>query len=136
MNPVQTITIDTKQPGVNYTRMETGKYSSLTLKTPYVCATANDNGAAPGNPFTISSLPAREIVQAGRWARGTLLAHNRQAECLKVNSIFNPSMTALVRVDVEGTTDANGQWIVDEVEHDLINLTSETKMLRVITTIQ
>ena len=134
-DPVQSLYIDTKQDGVNYTRREIRKISRLTVLSPFTRVAASDSGAGYGSPRTIA-LPARSAVEAGRWARGTLLANNRQAEALTVKSTFNPAMVALVRVDVEGTTDAAGAWIVDDVQHDLVNLESETKMLRVITTVQ
>ena len=136
MNPVQTLYIDTKQDGVTYTRKEINKISTLTVFSPFARVSASDSAAIYGSPCTVSTLPARDAVQAGRWARGVLLMNNRQMESLTVKSAFNPSMAALVRVDVDGTTDANGGWIVDDVQHDLINLTSETKMLRVLTSIK
>ena len=43
---------------------------------------------------------------------------------------FNPGLTALSRVDVTGDTDASGQWLVDEVEHDMKNLTTTATMRR------
>lgn len=136
LNAVQTMYIDTKQQGVTYTRQELNKISKLTIASPYARVSATDSGATYGNSSTITTLPIMDVVQAGRWARGLLLSRNRQAESLTIKSAFNPAMVALTRVDIEGTTDANGEWIVDDVEHDLVNLESNTKMLRVMSTIR
>ena len=71
--------------------------------------------------------------QAMRFARGLLMMHNREAERLNISTTFDAGMTSMIRVDVEGNTDANGQWLVDEVEHDLHNGQSTAKLLRVLT---
>ncbi len=136
LDAVQNLWIDTKQDGVTYTRQENKKISALTLLSPHARVVASDSNAAYGSSLTISGLPVTDPVQAGRWARGILLMHNRQQERLTIRMEFNPSMRAMMRVDIDGTTDASGAWIVDEVEHDLVNRTSEIKLVRAITTIR
>ena len=136
MEAVQELYIDTNQDGVTYIRQENKKISTLTVLTPYARVNATDTAATKGSAATISGLPATNAVQAGRWARGLLLAVNRQAEKLTVKSTFNPAMSAMVRVDVDGTENMAGSWIVDEAEHDLVNMNTSIDMLRVITTLQ
>lgn len=132
----QSLYIDTKQDGVVYTRLENKKYSMLTVISPDARVIASDSGATYGSPKTIDTLPATGAVQAGRWARGVLLMHNRQQERLTIKSSFNASMCALRRVDIDGTTDATGEWMVDTAEHDLVNRGTEINLVRVIRTIR
>jgi len=129
-DPVECLYIDEANEGAQYTRKEIYKISTLTVLSPYARVSASDSNAAYGSQ-RIVNLPAMDAVQAGRWARGLLMAHNRKAETLSINSAFNPKMEALMRVDVEGTEDSKGSWIVDEVQHDLIERTSSTRLLRV-----
>ena len=39
------------------------------------------------------------------------------------------------RADVDGNTDANGEWLIDEAEHDLLNGRTTARYLRAIDTI-
>lgn len=128
----QTIEITADQPGVAYVKRENAKLDRLTVITPYGKATAEDADSSSGIDSTIATLPAMDNAQAGRWARGLLLMQNRRAEELSVGMEFNGGLSAMVRVDVDGETDASGEWIVDEVEHDFVNLRSTVKMLRCI----
>ena len=41
----------------------------------------------------------------------------------------------MLRIDIEGDTDATGEWIIDEVEHDFIQRTSIATMRRCIRSI-
>ena len=133
---LKTLRITTSQEGVEYTDRRNTKYGTLTVSTPYAEATARDSGAPEAPACTMTAIPALNAVEAGRWARGLLLEHNRQAEALTVKSTFDPLMTALIRLDVEGDTAARGEWLTDEVEQDLHNGQTTVKMLRVISTIQ
>lgn len=125
--------ITTDQKGVTYTKRENIKYSGVTVSTPYAQATVFDASASGNNHPILTHLPARNPAQAMRFARGLLLMHNREAERLNISNTFDAGMTSMIRVDVEGNTDANGQWLVDEVEHDLYNGQSTAKLLRVLT---
>lgn len=132
----QKLEITAKQRSSDYQRSgETVKI--LTIRTPYAASAAEDK-AVPNNHSRIvrNDLPARNNVQAGRWARGTLLDINRKCESLRVESGFNSGFTAMTRVDVTGGTDADGAWLIKEAEHDFINLTSRVVMHRCVTTIQ
>ena len=42
----------------------------------------------------------------------------------------------MTRVDVSGPTDASGEWIIDEVEHDMIGRKSTATLFRCIDTIR
>lgn len=126
------IHITVKQPGITYHRKENEKISLLTVNTPFARVSATDANAEPGMDKVICSLPAKDAATAGRWARGLLLNHNRQAEQLEIASVFHPAWTAMGRVDVSGPTDASGKWLIDEVRHDLVNQTSRATMFRCI----
>lgn len=136
MSAIRNLTITTRQEGVTYTARKNTKYSAITIRTPYAEATATDSSAGDGQHKIITELPAHDNTEAGRWARGLLLTHNREAEVLTVKSVFDPAMTAMTRVDIEGNTAANGEWLIDEAEHDLYNKNTRIKMLRVIDSIQ
>ncbi len=131
-----TLEIAAKNESAAYQRSgETAK--SLTIRTPYVDATATDKDV-PSNHIRIvrNDIPARNNIQAGRWARGVLLNMNRECETLKVSSGFNSVFSAMTRIDVDGGTDADGKWLIKEAEHDFINLTSTAVMHRCVTSIQ
>lgn len=109
----------------------------LTVSSPYASATAEDRLAAvTGKRVTIDGLPVMDAAQAGRWARGKLMYMNRQTESVRIQMEFNPGLTAMERVDITGDTDAVGYWLVEDVEHDLVNLTSAATLRRVIQSIR
>lgn len=132
----QKLEITAKQRSSDYQRSgETVK--ALTIRTPYASATATDIAVPTGHSRIVrNDLPARNSIQAGRWARGTLLDINRKCESIRVGSRFNSGFTAMTRVDITGGTDADGEWLIKEAEHDFINLTSTVVMHRCVTTIQ
>lgn len=126
----QQAAITAKQKGFQYIRNGSA-YRSLTVRTPYASATAEDASVPLTHAsLAINSLPVMNSIQAGRWARGKLLSLNRQCECIKMNNDYNPGLTALSRVDFSGGTDADGAWLVDDVEHDLVNETTKTTLRR------
>lgn len=128
----QTVVLEAGQEGALYRRTGT-MTRAMTVKTPYACATAKDDVVADSHPsVVVSSLPAMDDIQAGRWARNRLIDVNRKCECLQLSTEFNPALTAMARIDVVGGTDATGQWLVESVEHDLIHGTSSTVMRRCI----
>lgn len=132
----QKLEITAKQRSSDYRRSgETVK--ALTIRTPYATATATDTAVPTGHSRIVrNDLPAKNNLQAGRWARGTLLDINRKCESIRVGSRFNSGFTAMTRVDITGGTDADGEWLIKEAEHDFINLTSTVVMHRCVTTIQ
>lgn len=131
----QTIEITPQQSGTQYKRCGV-RTRSIAIKTPYCGATATDIDVSSAYEQITLGLPARNDIQAGRWARGLLLDKNRQCESLTIESEFNPGLEAMTRIDVEGGTDADGQWLIEDVEHDLFNLSSKAKLYRCISTIQ
>lgn len=131
----QTIEIGAKQTGAEY-RRGGATYKSVTVKTPYAKATAEDLLVASTHAQIILNLPARNDIQAGRWARGVLMYHNRQAETLSIESEFNPGFSTMTRIDITGGTDATGDWIIEEAEHDFYNRKSRATLYRCIYTIQ
>ena len=136
LNAAQTVELFSTQDGTKYRRDGT-MYRSLALKTPYASGYAVDSAVDSSHSMMIrNDLPALTDIQAGRWARGKLLSVNRQCESVVIQNIFNPGITAMVRIDITGDTDANGQWLVEEAEHDLINLSTIITLRRCIRTIQ
>lgn len=125
----ETIQVSAHQTGALLQRKET-KFKSLTVVTPYAKVTATDSGATQGGDPVVCGLPASDVATAGRWARGMLLGNNRRAETLTLETTFHDTWSAMVRVDVTGNTEANGQWVIDEVEHDFVENTSRAVMLR------
>jgi len=134
--PIGRIEINSKQEGVTYRRRDGMKYTGLTVQSPAARATARDTSMKGNNIPTVVDLPAMNNAQAGRWARGLLLMHNRRFEEVTIEQGLNLSMSAMTRIDITGATPATGKWLVDEVEHDLFNRHTTTKLLRVIDTIQ
>lgn len=109
-------------------------WSSVTIDTPFGKGNAIDSRSG-GKARTITEITVDNDAQAKRWAKGILLTHNRQCEILNLEMEFNPGYTAMVRIDAESRTDAAGQWIVDEVEQDLVLGRTKAKLLRCVTSI-
>lgn len=133
---VQSVELSADQPGVTHTRRDDLRLAGLTLKTPFAECTAWDDGADGGRYDVRTDIPAEDGVQAGRWARGLLLSHNRRAESLTIAGEFNPGMTAMARIDVIGRTEMAGRWMVDAVEHDFIRGKSTAALLRCVESIR
>lgn len=135
MTATQTIEITADQAGTHYLRRDDIKLASISIKTPYANGGAEDADAPYGQYEVYTDHPATDAMQAARWARGLLLSRNRTAEELTVGMEFNPGLTAMTRIDISSTTDADGQWLIDEVEHDFFRRKSKARMLRCIGTI-
>ena len=135
-NPALSMEITAKTNGVTYRRRKNIAWTGLTVRSPWASAMARDTGVSGNNAPVITTLPARNAAQAGRWARNLLREHNRQAETLRVEQRLNVLLGALTRIDVTGDTDMSGAWIVEEAEHDLLNKSSSALMYRVFDTIR
>ena len=131
----RTLEIYSQQEGVKYTRSGTA-LKAVTVLSPYACASAEDTAVSGRHSRLTISAPVISDVQAGRWARGKLLNHNRKCEMVAMQNEFDPAFTAMMRIDIQGDTDASGEWLIEEVTHDLVDLTSMVKMRRCIRTIQ
>lgn len=135
-DPHQAILVTNEARNAQYIRKGAAA-KSLTVMTPYAQARAEDTAAGgSGIQIVTSEYPAVTNVQAGRWARGLLLCHNRQCESVILRNEYNAGLTAMTRIDFTGDTDATGEWLIEEAEHDLIELTSTAKLHRCVTTIQ
>lgn len=135
LNPAASFVIKPDQQDVVYRRAGTA-CKSVTVKSPYGQATAADKAVSDGiRIIKCGELPVMDDTQAGRWATGELLSINRKCESLMMRTEFNPALTAMSRVVIAGQTDASGDWIVDRVEHDLVNKNTMTSMLRCIRSI-
>lgn len=109
-------------------------WSSVTINSAFGKGQAIDSRGM-GRAKTFTCIPAGSNVEAKRWARGILLNHNRQNEMLKVNMDFDPGYTAMARIDVESKTPAEGHWLVDWVEHDLMLGKTRAQLVRCVTSI-
>lgn len=127
---IESIELFANRTGTTYQR-KAHKLKTLTVKTPYASATAVDRMVKEDNRNEICDFPATDAATAIRWAAGTLLNKNRKAEILTVQTNFRAAWSAMVRVDVTGDTEANGKWIIDEVEHDFVADTSKAVLFRV-----
>jgi hypothetical protein len=136
LDAIRSWDLDAEQTGVKYQHQPGRKYTSVTVRSPWAEATARDSGAEKGYQITVSDLPAMDNVQAGRWARGLLLCHNRETDRLSIELKLDTAVTAMTRANITGNTDANGEWIIDEVEHDLYNKRTSVSMLRVIRSVR
>ena len=128
--------ISTKQEGVIWRRRDNLKYTGLTIQTPWVSATARDADAKGNNAPIITCLPAMDNAQAGRWARGLLLMHNRRTETLTIDKGLDTSLVPLAKVEVSGGTAMSGDWLVDDAEHDIFNGRTTANLLRVIESVK
>ena len=135
MEAAQTIEISANQAGTHYLRRDDIKLAGISIKTPFASGSAEDTDALHGQYEVYTDHPATDTTQAARWARGLLLHNNRTAEEMTVGMEFNPGFTAMTRIDVNSPTDADGQWLIDTVEHDFTNKRSKAKLLRCIYTI-
>ena len=136
LDPVRSWEISSEQDGVRYQHQPGKKLTALTVRSPYGEATARDDGAEKGYQKIIGGLPAMDNAQAGRWARGLLLCHNREADRLSIEMKFDPGASAMMRANITGNTGASGEWIIDEAEHDLYNGRTTVRLLRVIQSIR
>lgn len=128
--------IEASQEGVQYRRRDNQKYTGLTVLSPWAKATAKDDGAGGNNVGVVTDYPATDKMTAGRWARNLLRDHNRLAEEITLDTKLNTALGALARVHISGGTDMDGEWIVEEAEHDLKEKNTTAKLLRVIKTIR
>lgn len=136
LTAAETLRLRVGQRGVEHVRKNGARYAGMTVKTPYAEASAEDADTKGGDRPAFTGLPAADVLTAGRWARGLLLQNNRAAETLRIAGMdLRPKLTALSRVDVDGNADLSGQWIADEVEHDLKNEKTTVSLLRCITSI-
>ena len=132
----QSIEVDPQRSGTDYLRNGSKLYS-LTVRTPYATATAFDEAVSSGRlTETRDEYPAKNDIQAGRWARGLLLDNNRKCEALTIHSEFNAGFTAATRIDISSNAVLSGKWIIAEAKHDFINKTSAAKLYRCITTVK
>ena len=136
LQPHQVIEISASRRGFEYNKSGE-RIRALTVRTPYGSATATDTDAqSTAAQLVLNDLPVRDSIQAGRWARGLLLNKNRICETATIQSEFNVGFTAMTRIDITGNTEASGEWLIEEAEHDFINLTSTARMHRCVRTIR
>lgn len=135
MTAAQTIELSADQEGVNHLKRDDIKLAGISIKTPFANGAAEDANVPYGQHEIFTEHPAVDAAQAARWARGLLLCHNRAAEELTVGMEYNPGLTAMTRIDISSPTETDGEWLIDEVEHDFFLKKSKARMLRCIATI-
>lgn len=128
-------TLEAEQNGVRYEHRPGIKYSAITVRSPWAEASARDTEAENGAHITIGGLSAMDNATAGRWARGLLLCHNREADRLRIEMKLDIKATAMVKARIDGNTGANGHWLIDEAIHDLYNGRTTVNLLRVVESI-
>jgi len=131
LNAGMNLTLNAKDEGVVYRRRENMKCSELTVLSPWATATARDAAAPETRCRTVTGLPAMTQAQAGKWARNLLREYNRKAEEIRLSVNLNTGFYAMERVMVDGDTDMNGEWLVEEAEHDLMNRRTNVRMTRI-----
>lgn len=135
-DPMTRITMNAEDLSRTWERRLNAKWSAVNIRTPEARGRASDTDAAGAPEEYIGGLACADNGAAKRWAAGILLDHNRKAEKIRIEGDLNARMTVMERVDIEGGTEADGEWIVDEAEHDLKNKKSRITLARVIKTIQ
>lgn len=136
LSPIDEIELSADNEGVYHVVREDIRLSSVSVMTPYASGRAVDTAQDSGLYTQYATFPADDSITAARWARGMLLTHNRTAETLSIASTFRPVWTAFTRVDITGSSDANGEWMIDECIHDFMAGRSEAKLVRCIRTIR
>ena len=132
----ETLQIGAGQNGIVYQKTSSLKWASLNVQTLKARGRAYDDAATTEVNMTLCGLPVQDNITAGRWAKGILLSQNRRAEVLRIQCGFDPEITALVRINVQSDGEANGAWLVDEVQHDFMQARTTASMLRCIDTIR
>lgn len=134
LKPTHEIDLAAKLFEVKYIDRRDRSWKSVTISTPFGSGTASD-AKSSGQSRIITDITVDNNAQARRWAKGILLSHNRQSEQLDVEMEFNPGYTAMVRINVKSETDAKGAWIIDRVDHNLLDGRTKAQMLRCVTSI-
>lgn len=130
------VSISAKDEGATWRRRDNTKYTSITVQTPWASATARDEGAKGNNASIITCLPAMDNAQAGRWARGLLLMHNRGSETLSIQQGLKTSLAPMGIMEITGGTGMSGTWMIDRTVHDFMAKQTTVDLLRVIQTIE
>ena len=134
-NPISTINIAPDQDGTDYRKLGAKDYGCSVI-TPYAKGTAKDADVSDTKAVTeITEYPALNDIQAARWARNLLREKNRKCEKLTISATFHPAWTAMSRVNIGGGTDADGEWLMEEVEHDLKDGKSRATLYRCVRSI-
>ena len=132
----QALAITPSDDGVTYIKENSAKVAYCTVKTPYGQAQARDKSVTGNNYRVETMVPALSDVQAGRFARGLLLCLNRRAERVQLSVPFSPAYTAMTRMDIRGGSDMDGEWLIDEAEHDLIAGSTRLTLVRCLRSIE
>lgn len=131
----QIIRLDAGRDGYAHFKDNEQKLSGVVIQTPYAGAKAEDRAENSGEEKRFTQFPAMDNYQAKRWAKGILLDRNREAEEIILKTELKREYTAMARLDIDGTDEISGAWIIHEAEHDLKEGKTEVKLYRVIETI-
>lgn len=128
LKSLQTINIDNVKFETKYTDRRDMNWGSVEILTPEGSGKATSGKGETAR--ILSDIQVADNAQALRWAKGILTHHNRMNEILEIEMEFNPGYTAMVRVDVNSRNDTAGQWIVDQVEQDVVMGVSRARLFR------
>lgn len=114
------------------------RYKGITIKSLYGEGSAYDYSVNSERTHIIcNDFPILSDIQAFRWARNKLLDLNRKTEKLIFsNMMFNPLITSMIKIGISSDTEIAGEWLVDEVIHDLIKNKTSFDLVRCVNTIQ
>ena len=129
LTATQTMELTVDQESVQYIRNAGQELKSMTVYAPGIEVTATDKDALTAESRR-KALPALGKEEAGRWARGLLLNNNRRMEELHLDVSYNSGWTAMGRININGPAMTAGKWLIDRVEHDLIERTSTAVLVR------
>lgn len=129
---MHTVNLDEEQMDSEYVDRRDLNWSGVEIRTPFGHGIARDRRET-GKDIILTNITVDNNAMAYRWAKGILQMHNRQSERLKFEMDFNPGYSAMVRVNVESKSDANGRWIIDEVHQNLFEGRTVAKLSRCIT---
>lgn len=132
---LKTVTIAANSSGVRYIR--SGQpVREVQIITPYAKASAIDTSVDTDKEVRIiSNLPVKDDMQASRWAKYKLMHINSEYEYISFSTAFDPGITAMIRINVVSETDIAGEWLVQNVTHDLIDKNTTIELCRCIRTI-
>lgn len=121
---------------VFYRLNRAARYAACRMGTPLAAGTATDADGTGGAELRIGDAPLFSNEQAARWARGVLLMRNRQTEWLQMTIEADEKLYALARVDLTGSLQYAGEWVIDQMRTDFMRGTCAVLLRRCATGIQ
>lgn len=124
------IRLDEGSEQTGYIREDAKRMSGADVQTAFASGSASDDEGKAGRIW-LGNLPAESDAQAAKWARGILLYENSMCERLKLAMEFMPEVSALCRVQIEGSAQTEGMWNVLEAQHEMIKKETRLVLFRI-----